>query len=85
MSRAKRKPIDAESLSVIEGAPESTVRRLEAKAAGKAPSRADKVQVSAFVPEETRRRLKMLATANGRSLNDLLEEGFDLLFAKYER
>lgn len=80
----KRKPLDIGALDVVAGAPEQTVRKLETKAAGKAPSRAGKVQISAFVSDDTRKQLKLLATEQGRSLNDLLSEGFDLLFEKYK-
>ena len=82
---SKRKTLDIAALDVVAGAPEQTVKKLEAKAAGKAPSRADKVQVSAFVADDVRKRLKIMATEQDRSLNDLLSEGFDLLFAKYDR
>ncbi len=80
----KRKTLDITALDVVTGAPEQTIKTLETKAAGKAPSRADKVQVSAFVTEDTRKRLKMLAVSQGVSLNDLLAEGFDLLFQRYQ-
>lgn len=82
---SKRKTLDIAALDVVSGAPEQTVKKLEIKAAGKAPSRADKVQVSAFVADEIRKRLKMMAMEQDRSLNDLLSEGFDLLFEKYKR
>ena len=79
----KRKTLDVSALDVISGAPEQTVKKLEAVASGKAPSRADKVQVSAFVTDDVRKRLKLLAMQQDRSLNDLVSEGFELLFKKY--
>lgn len=81
---SKRKVLDIAALDVVAGAPEQTVKKLETKAAGKAPSRADKVQVSAFVTDDIRKRLKIMAMEQDRSLNDLLSEGFDLLFDKYQ-
>lgn len=80
---SKRKQLDIAALDVITGAPEQTVKKLELKADGKAPSRAGKVQVSAFVAEETRKRLKLIAMQQDRSLNELLTEGFDMLFERY--
>jgi hypothetical protein len=80
---SKRKVLDVSALDVVAGAPEQTVKRLEAKASGKAPSRVDKVQVSAFVTEDVRKRLKLMATEQSRSLNELLAEGIQILFEKY--
>ena len=82
---SKRKVLDISALDIVSGAPEQTVKKLETKAAGKAPSRADKVQVSAFVTDDIRKQLKIMAMEQNRSLNDLLSEGFELLFAKYKR
>lgn len=82
---SKRKVLDIAALDVVAGAPEQTVKKLEIKATGKAPSRAGKVQISAFVSDDVRKRLKIIATQQDRSLNDLLSEGFELLFERYER
>ena len=45
-------------------------------------SRADKVQIQGYFSKETRRRLKTLAAAEERTLEDLLGEALNLLFAK---
>ena len=46
-------------------------------------SRAGKVQIQGYFPKETRRRLKTLAAAQDRTVEDLLGEALELVFAKY--
>ncbi|EFO33488.1 hypothetical protein TRICHSKD4_1258 [Roseibium sp. TrichSKD4] len=81
MSATSRRPLPG-GLHLA-GQTTTPIRKLEAKAEGKPPSRANKVQVGAFVSDETRRKLKMLAIEQGRSVNDMIEESFQMLFDKY--
>ncbi|VVS99857.1 ribbon-helix-helix domain-containing protein [Hoeflea sp. EC-HK425] len=81
---SKRKPIDFSALSDAAATPTNPIRKLEASAQGKAPARMGKVQISAFVEPEVRNELKALAALNGRSLNDLLEEAFQMVRDRYK-
>jgi hypothetical protein len=53
--------------------------------AGVAPSRADLVAITVHAPEAVRRQLKAIAAEEGRSMEDLAAEAFNLLFARYRR
>jgi hypothetical protein len=53
--------------------------------AGVAPSRADLVAITVHAPEAVRRQLKAIAAEEGRPMEDLAAEAFNLLFARYRR
>ena len=47
------------------------------------PSRAATVTLTAHLPRETRDRLKIMAVRVGRTMNDMIAEAIEDLFAKY--
>jgi predicted DNA-binding protein len=47
------------------------------------PSRIGTVTLTAHVPKEIRDRLKILAVKRGKTMNDLLAEAIEDLFAKH--
>ena len=49
------------------------------------PSRAGTKPITVHHPEEVRRQLKMLAAEQGRAIEDMAAEAFNLLFAKYRK
>jgi len=53
--------------------------------AGVAPSRANLVAITVHAPEAVRRQLKAIAAEEGRPMEDLAAEAFNLLFARYRR
>lgn len=88
---SKRKPIDIAAFAAAarpQGDPVAKAttpapERSEAPASRPgAPSRAGRVQIQGYFPTETRRRLKMLAAQEGRTVEELLGEAIDDLFAK---
>ena len=50
-----------------------------------APSRAGLVAITVHAPEAVRRQLKAIAAEEGRSMEDIANEAFNLVFAKYRR
>ena len=50
-----------------------------------APSRVNTKSLTVHFPEAVRRQLKMLAVEQGRTMEDLIAEGFNLLFVKYRK
>lgn len=49
------------------------------------PSRQSTKPITVHYPEDVRRQLKALAGEQGRYLNDMVAEAFNLLFAKYRK
>jgi hypothetical protein len=49
------------------------------------PSRKGTAAITVHHPEEVRRQLKTLAAAQGRLVDDVVAEAFNLLFAKYRK
>jgi predicted DNA-binding protein len=47
------------------------------------PSRTGTVTITAHMPRETRDRLKIMAVRLGRTMNELMAEAIEDLFAKY--
>lgn len=66
-----------------EAPPEPAAPRM--RRAGVAPSRADLVAITVHAPEAVRRQLKAIAAEEGRPMEDLAAEAFNLLFAHYRR
>ena len=58
--------------------PETVVARPQVSRLGTKP-------ITVHHPEEVRRQLKALAGEQGRSVEDMVAEAFNLLFAKYRR
>lgn len=82
---SKRKTIDMGALEAVAGDKVTPIKKLEAKQAGRAPSREGKVQIGAFVPEATRTRLKILAIEQGKGVGDLIEEAIGTLLSKHKK
>lgn len=53
--------------------------------AGVAPSRAGLVAITVHAPDAVRRQLKAIAAEEGRPMEDVAAEAFNLLFARYRR
>ena len=53
------------------------------QAGGKPPSRVAAVQVAGYYPKEVRVQLKILAAEQGRSMENMIAEALNDLFAKY--
>ena len=85
MSKAKRKSIDISALSDAVANPIEPVKKLEAKAAGKPPSRADTVQIGVHVTPETRKKLRLISLETDTPVNTLMIDALDLLFAKHNK
>jgi hypothetical protein len=49
------------------------------------PSRQDTKAITVHFPEEVRRQLKSMAGEQGRYIDDMVAEAFNLLFAKYRK
>jgi hypothetical protein len=49
------------------------------------PSRKGTKPITVHHPEEVRRQLKTLAAEQGRNVEDMVAEAFNLLFAKYRK
>jgi hypothetical protein len=49
------------------------------------PSRKGTKPITVHHPEEVRRQLKTLAAEEGRNIEDMVAEAFNLLFAKYRK
>ena len=49
------------------------------------PSRQDTKAITVHFPEEVRRQLKAMAGEQGRYIDDMVAEAFNLLFAKYRK
>ena len=54
-----------------------------AEAPAREPNRIDTMAISAYLPKETRDRLKILAVRMSRTMNEMIAEALDDLFAKY--
>jgi hypothetical protein len=83
---SKRPQLDVVALGRAAGPSANPVDRLlETRAGRRQPqgSRIGKVQIQGYFPATTRRRLKMLAVASGRTMEELLGEALDDLFAKH--
>jgi hypothetical protein len=80
---SKRKVISMDSIADAAANPIEPIKKLEAQAQGKAPSRMGKVQIGVHVDPDTRAHLKVVAAHTGRSVADLMEEGIQLVLAKH--
>ena len=49
------------------------------------PSRQDTKAITVHFPEDVRRQLKSMAGEQGRYIDDMVAEAFNLLFAKYRK
>jgi len=67
----------------VAGQPQPPIEKLQAKASGRAPSRANKVQIGAFVDPAIRTRLKVLSAQSGKPVGALIEEALADLFTKH--
>jgi hypothetical protein len=65
-------------------APQPKDRRAAAAPVAQA-SRKGTAAITVHHPEEVRRQLKTLAAAQGRLVDDVVAEAFNLLFAKYRK
>lgn len=84
---SKRPQLDVVALGQAAGPTLNPVDRLEEGRSGRRNpqgSRAGKVQIQGYFPVATRKRLKLLAVTSGRTMEELLAEAIDDLFAKYE-
>lgn len=50
-----------------------------------APSRQETKAITVHFPEDVRRQLKSLAAEEGRSMEDMVAEAFNLLFARHRK
>ena len=83
---SKRPQLDVVALGQAAGSSANPVDRLLETRAGRRHqqgSRIGKVQIQGYYPATTRRRLKMLAVTSGRTMEELLGEALDDLFAKH--
>ena len=84
---SKRPQLDVVALGQAAGPTGNPVDRLEASRGGGRRevqgSRAGKVQIQGYFPPSTRKRLKLLAVTSGRTMEELLAEALDDLFAKH--
>ena len=71
--KAEAAPIAAEA---SQAAPASAVRQ---------PSRRDTAAITVHYPEPVRRQLKVLASEEGRNVDDMVAEALNLLFARYRK
>lgn len=51
----------------------------------KQPSRRDTTAITVHYPEPVRRQLKILASEEGRTMDDMVAEALNLLFARYRK
>ncbi len=49
------------------------------------PSRRDTAAITVHYPEPVRRQLKVLASEEGRNVDDMVAEALNLLFARYRK
>lgn len=83
----KRPQLDVVALGQAAGPTLNPVDRLEDRRHGRRDvqgSRVGKVQIQGYFPPSTRKRLKLLAVTSGRSMEELLAEALDDLFAKHQ-
>lgn len=80
---SKRKSLNIDALSDAVANPIAPVKKLEAQAAGKPPSRADTVQIGVHVMPEVRQKLKLISVETDTPVNTLMLDALDLLFAKH--
>ncbi len=84
---SKRPQLDVVALGQAAGPIRNPVDRLEESREGRRQpqgSRVGKVQIQGYFPAATRKRLKMLAVSRGRTMEELLAEALDDLFAKHQ-
>ena len=53
--------------------------------ASKQPSRRETAAITVHYPETVRRQLKILASEEGRNVDDMVAEALNLLFARYRK
>lgn len=80
---SKRKSLDIAALTDAAGETVAPIAKLEAKSAGKAPSRAGKVQMGVFVDPSVRTQIKRIALEQDRSVSALLDEAIEGVLQKY--
>ena len=54
-------------------------------ALGKQPSRLNTAAITVHYPEPVRRQLKILASEEGRTMDDMVAEALNLLFARFRK
>ena len=65
---------------------DAPARRVDEAALAKVqPSRRNTKPITVHHPEEVRRQIKALAAEEGRHMDDMVAEAFNLLFAKYRK
>lgn len=75
-----KKPVSLEAAMRGEPEPESVAEAAQPAPAAKVPT-AEKLTV--YVPKAAAKRLKQMALDHDRRVNDFLQEGVDLMLAKY--
>lgn len=65
--------------------PEPKPQPVEPKAATSQPSRAGTKAITGHYPPQVRYQLKLLAAEQGRTMEDMLAEGLNRLFAAYNK
>ncbi len=66
-------------------APEPVAPPPAALPRAQAPSRQATKAITVHFPEDVRRQLKSMAAEQGRSMEDMVGEGLNLLFARYRK
>ena len=78
-------------LAGVTSAPPDVVAQAEAVSvpsmppAVRQPSRRDTAAITVHYPEPVRRQLKVLASEEGRNVDDMVAEALNLLFARYRK
>ena len=79
---AKSKPVSLElAMRGDAPEPEATIKAAEAMALSVKSSSVEKLTV--YVPKTAAKRIKQMALDHDRRVNDFLQEGVDLMLAKY--
>ncbi len=81
MARPSRKPVSLEGALDDEASVEPLFPLPPQPASAAKPSDVDKLTV--YVPKAAAKRIKQMALDHDRRVNDFLQEGVDLMLAKY--
>ena len=65
--------------------PEAPAAREKAEATTRQPSREGTAAITVHYPAPVRRQLKVLASEEGRTMDDMVAEALNLLFARYRK
>lgn len=76
--------------ATVAATPDPEPRPVHPEASGESvrasqPSRHDTKAITVHFPEEVRRQLKSMAGEQGRYIDDMVAEAFNLLFARYRK